>query len=136
MATEIQITGINELSRKLTSLGGKLRGVEGKVGNNISYGPWVGSKQFQSRYHQGRWETDQGAIEQELPAITQDFNQSVDAACASPSVSVNPLLAPMQRAVMRILRRMATYPPAVPGSRYRRTGSYGRKFTTLTREVG
>lgn len=130
MATNIQITGLNELSKKLESLGGKLRGVEGKVGNNIGYAPYVGSSMFQAEIHENRWKTDQQALDDEMPNILNDFNRVVAAACAEPNVNVNPLLAPMQRAVMRILRVMATYPPAIPGSKYVRTGSYGRKWTT------
>ena len=40
------------------------------------------------------------------------------------------LLPPMHRAVMRIQRVMATYPPQRMGSRYIRTGTLGRKWTT------
>jgi hypothetical protein len=37
---------------------------------------------------------------------------------------------PMQRAVLRLQRDMADYPPARPGSSYRRTGTLGRRWTT------
>lgn len=37
---------------------------------------------------------------------------------------------PMQRAVFRLQRDMATYPPAPPNSSYRRTGTLGRRWTT------
>ena len=40
------------------------------------------------------------------------------------------LVPPMHRAVMRIQRVMATYPPQRAGSRYIRTGTLGRKWTT------
>lgn len=43
---------------------------------------------------------------------------------------------PMQRAVARLQRDMANYPPARPGSSYVRTGTYGRRWTTLIRESG
>lgn len=37
---------------------------------------------------------------------------------------------PMQRAVLRLQRDMADYPPARPGSSYVRTGTLGRRWTT------
>lgn len=37
---------------------------------------------------------------------------------------------PMQRGLYRLLRRVASYPPARPKSKYVRTGTYGRKWTT------
>lgn len=37
---------------------------------------------------------------------------------------------PMQRSVYRLQRDMADYPPAVPNSWYRRTGTLGRSWTT------
>lgn len=36
---------------------------------------------------------------------------------------------PMQRAVLRLQRDMAEYPPQPPASTYRRTGTLGRKWT-------
>ena len=51
----------------------------GIVGNNASYAPRVQSKQFQAKVHQGRWTTDQQAIEAVMPAITEDFNATVQA---------------------------------------------------------
>ena len=55
-------------------------GITGKVGNNVSYGPFVQSKQFQAKVHQGRWtNTDEVVLAQELPAITADFNATVQA---------------------------------------------------------
>lgn len=44
--------------------------------------------------------------------------------------SLNYLRAPMYRAVYRLQRTMATYPPPPPKSKYRRTGTYGRLWTT------
>lgn len=40
------------------------------------------------------------------------------------------LSAPMQRAVLRLQRDMADYPPQRPGSSYVRTGTLGRRWTT------
>lgn len=37
---------------------------------------------------------------------------------------------PMQRGLYRLLSKMASYPSAPSGSKYRRTGTYGRKWTT------
>jgi len=56
-------------------------GVIGKVGNNTIYGPFVQSKQFQAKVHQGRWtNTDEQVLSEELPTITADFNRAVDEA--------------------------------------------------------
>lgn len=41
---------------------------------------------------------------------------------------------PMQRAVFRLQRDMANYPPARPSSSYVRTGTYGRRWTTAINE--
>lgn len=43
--------------------------------------------------------------------------------------SLNYLKPPMYRAVYRLQRQMATYPPKPPRSTYRRTGTYGRRWT-------
>lgn len=40
------------------------------------------------------------------------------------------LRAPMERSVVRLQRFMAKYPPAPPKSKYRRTGTLGRRWTT------
>lgn len=58
--------------------------------------------------------------------------------------SIKILEPPMWRAVYRLQRTMATYPPPPPKSKYRRTGTYGRKWTvkvegdngSLTGKVG
>ena len=55
-------------------------GLEGRAGNNIIYGPFVGSKRFQSRVHRGRWATDEDTLHKHLPAITRDFQDAVDEA--------------------------------------------------------
>lgn len=41
---------------------------------------------------------------------------------------------PMARAVFRLQRDMANYPPARAGSSYVRTGTYGRRWTTRITE--
>lgn len=46
------------------------------------------------------------------------------------ATAVQTLVPPMQRAVLRLQSRMANYPPAPPRSRYRRTGTLGRRWTT------
>lgn len=46
------------------------------------------------------------------------------------------LTPPMQRAVLRLQRDMADYPPARPGSSYVRTGTLGRRWTTDVNRSG
>jgi hypothetical protein len=46
------------------------------------------------------------------------------------------LRGPMARAVLRLQRRMAVYPPVPPNSSYRRTGTLGRRWTTRITETG
>ena len=50
--------------------------------------------------------------------------------------SVRILAPPMHRAVFRLQRQMATYPPPPAKSKYRRTGTYGRLWTTRVESVG
>lgn len=64
---------------KITKAG---NGLQGKVGNNVAYGPWVGSAQFQAKIHQGRWNTDDKIVRQEQPGILADFQAEVDKALA------------------------------------------------------
>lgn len=64
---------------RVTASGG---GLVGKVGNNVAYGPYVGSKQFQARVHQGRWNTDDQVVREEQPAIVADFQATIDKALA------------------------------------------------------
>lgn len=50
---------------------------------------------------------------------------------------VNDILEPpMQRAVLRLQRDMAEYPPQRPGSSYVRTGTLGRRWTTQVTRSG
>jgi hypothetical protein len=46
------------------------------------------------------------------------------------------LLPPTQRAVFRLQRYMATYPPAPARSKYKRTGTLGRRWTTKVESTG
>jgi hypothetical protein len=46
------------------------------------------------------------------------------------------LLPPMERAVIRLQRYMAKYPAPPPKSRYRRTGTLGRRWTTRVESTG
>ena len=49
----------------------------GRVGNNASYAPFVQSRQFQARVHQGRWLTDAGAMNRNADAIVRDFETAI-----------------------------------------------------------
>ena len=49
----------------------------GRVGNNVSYAPFVQSRQFQARVHQGRWLTDVGAMNRNAEAIVRDFEAAI-----------------------------------------------------------
>lgn len=51
-------------------------GLEGRVGNNTSYGPFVQSKRFQARFHQGRWKTDQQVVDELRRGIVDDFKDT------------------------------------------------------------
>lgn len=66
-----------------------------------------------------------------MPADLQISIQGVDRLVAKFGrvQSIKILEPPMYRAVYRLQRTMATYPPPPPKSKYRRTGSYGRKWT-------
>ena len=55
-------------------------GLEGRIGNNTEYGPWVQSSRFQAGVHQGRWQTDEDSIKDNKRAITQDFQNAIDKA--------------------------------------------------------
>lgn len=59
-------------------------GLTGKVGNNTTYGPWVQSQQFQTRFHQRTgWRTDEQAVKDNEEAIVADFQAAIDKALAS-----------------------------------------------------
>jgi len=55
-------------------------GLEGKIGNPTSYGPWVQSQQFQAWMHKGRWRTDQQVMSKNRKQITELFRQAIDRA--------------------------------------------------------
>ncbi len=53
-------------------------GYEGRVGNNVSYGPLVQSSAFQTRMHKRTgWVTDEQVLEEELPVIMRDFEKVI-----------------------------------------------------------
>lgn len=52
----------------------------GKVGNNVTYGPFVQSRQFQARIHRGRWQTDAQVVNRLTRTIVGDFEQTIAAA--------------------------------------------------------
>jgi hypothetical protein len=134
---DVQIVGLDKLTRKMEAWGKRVRSTQTRVGNNIRYGPYVGSSLYQAVVHYGRWATDDDAVEAELPAITKDFQDSVNRAILLPdAIKGNPLRPPAERAGQRVLRRMANYPPPIPGSRYKRTGAYGRRWKVRVRETG
>ncbi len=57
-------------------------GVVGKVGNNVSYGPFVQSRRFQARVHKGRWTTAEDLLESEFARrnITEFLQDEIDKA--------------------------------------------------------
>jgi hypothetical protein len=55
-------------------------GVEGKVGNNTVYAPWVQSSRFQAGIHRGRWVTDAQVMERRRSAIIALFNSAISRA--------------------------------------------------------
>ena len=52
--------------------------IEGRIGNNTSYGPVVGSKEFQAKVHQNRWTTDEDMAAQEEAWIGDQFEKAMD----------------------------------------------------------
>lgn len=55
-------------------------GLVGRVGNNVAYGPYVGSERFQARVHAGRWPTDARVVREEQAGIVADFQREIDRA--------------------------------------------------------
>ena len=49
----------------------------GKVGNNVTYAPFVQSRQFQARVHRGRWQTDVQVVNRLARIIVGDFETTV-----------------------------------------------------------
>jgi hypothetical protein len=69
--------------RWTTKVTASASGLVGKVGNNASYGPYVGSSRFQTRQHAGSgWHTDAQAVAANEDVILADFQQAVDRALA------------------------------------------------------
>lgn len=69
------------LGRRWTSrISQDANGLEGKVGNNTSYGPFVQSQMFQAATHRGLWQTDQEIATRETPFIVADFDQAIQEA--------------------------------------------------------
>lgn len=54
-------------------------GLEGKVGNNTAYGPFVQSEIFQASIHRGRWQTDQQMMDDQQASIVADFERAIQA---------------------------------------------------------
>jgi len=52
-------------------------GLEGRVGNNTVYAPFVQSHRFQSRIHRKRWQTDAKVIDKNRQAIVADFERAI-----------------------------------------------------------
>ncbi len=53
-------------------------GYEGRVGNNVSYGPLVQSSAFQTKAHKRTgWVTDEQVLDEEIPAILRDFEKVI-----------------------------------------------------------
>jgi len=70
--------------RWTTKVDASSSGLVGRVGNNVSYGPWVQSSLFQTRAHAATgWHTDAGAVAANEAAIVADFAAAVDRALAS-----------------------------------------------------
>lgn len=53
-------------------------GIEGRVGTNIVYAPWVQDKDRQAAIHQGRWQTAQDVLERERDWIVRRFQREID----------------------------------------------------------
>ena len=70
-------------SKWTTKVDASSSGLTGRVGNNVSYGPWVQSSMFQTRFHAATgWHTDDGAVRANEAAIVADFAAAVDRALA------------------------------------------------------
>jgi len=66
------------LGRRWTTKIIKLReGVQGVIGNNTEYAPWVQSKRFQAAIHKGRWQTAEDVLTEELKTIVDDFEKAI-----------------------------------------------------------
>lgn len=52
------------------------------------------------------------------------------------AAAIQTLTPPMERGVLRLQRTMQQYPPPPPDSKYRRTGTYGRRWNTKVTASG
>lgn len=67
--------------RWTTKIDRTANGLIGKIGNNASYGPWVQSERFQTRWHRRTgWRTDQQFIRENRATVVGFFQTAVDAA--------------------------------------------------------
>jgi hypothetical protein len=67
-----------QLGKRWTSrIAGSGAELTGKVGNNVTYAPFVQSRQFQARVHRGRWQTDVQVMERNRNAIVGDFEAAI-----------------------------------------------------------
>lgn len=55
-------------------------GMQGKVGNNTRYGPFVQSREFQAGVHRGRWQTDESVVQRNIKRIQALFTAAIDKA--------------------------------------------------------
>jgi hypothetical protein len=63
--------------RWTTSVQMHSNGVEGKVGNNTTYAPFVQSARFQATVHRGRWHTDSQVAQRRRVSIIARFNDAI-----------------------------------------------------------
>lgn len=63
--------------RWTTRVVSEARRVEGTVGNNTSYGPFVQSSRFQARIHRSIWQTDAQVVDRNIDAIVSDFRAAI-----------------------------------------------------------
>jgi hypothetical protein len=52
-------------------------GLQGKVGIQLHYAPYVGSSLLQARVHRGRWLTDRQVVQRNRAAIVRDFQSAI-----------------------------------------------------------
>jgi len=53
-------------------------GIEGRVGTNVVYAPWVQDRDRQAVIHQGRWQTAQDVLEKLQGWIVRRFQREID----------------------------------------------------------
>lgn len=62
----------------------RTNGMEGRVGNNTRYAPFVQSHRFQARIHRGTWQTDVQVVDKNRAAIVADFEREIRNALNKP----------------------------------------------------